>query len=282
MSEYRERRNQIMNSEQGQQMALEAMRTRLKIAKIKIVQGTSRIQNAQANAGKIYNTSTKQFVDEVAFIVVNTVDHRGMYPSIYDANAGQQCASPDGVFPYAQFIGNEVQRIALKEGHESFVDEIPDNCALCPFRTRGCNDRMTINAIDAMTLMPVSIMVERTKWGGVQPIVNESMMGDIFGIMTEPSVWYMTTLLEQSDGHSYYLPVVVKGELVSQYENAEQLDTIISAMRHSLMRKQEMDVSAMALGDGSENSHKYYPEQDAPEFFNELDNELDELDQLDG
>ena len=109
-----------------------------------IVQPMSRMPDAVRNIGRIYNTVTGNFYDEVELAIVvapaefdvprvmkeQKFDKQGT--PVYDYNAPIVCGSPNGVRPYVDYIGMEVGE---KLGAEFENEVIPEACDGCIFNS---------------------------------------------------------------------------------------------------------------------------------------------------
>ena len=152
------------------------------IPAIQIVQGMSRMEGRQGNEGRIYHTGTRQFYDEVHLLIVDSFPSAALRQTGFNENAPYMCKSPDGVAPFPQYIGTDLEKFEDRANDRpGIVGVIPDWCVLCPFyQTRnGCNNRLTYRAIDVNTLRAVSFLIERTRWDAAKQVNTELLSASI-------------------------------------------------------------------------------------------------------
>lgn len=129
----------------------------LRIPLLKLVQGTSRMDGAQAHIGQWHNSVTGEFLDAPELLIIGIAKGRVMFPGQFSADNKPLCASNDGALPRPEFVGLITKIISVNAVGEPAVMTvtIPDKCADCPFSKWGdagapprCNEVSTFAGLD--------------------------------------------------------------------------------------------------------------------------------------
>lgn len=96
-------------------------RTDIILPRVRLRQPTSKF-GAPKDAGKFHNNLTETFVEQIEAVPLRVAKGRVMWPAVYSADSGPECASDDGLQPRA---GNGLS------------NKQPGPCAFCPMAQWG-------------------------------------------------------------------------------------------------------------------------------------------------
>jgi len=129
----------------------------LRIPRLQLVQGTSRIDGKDGHQGEWYNSVTGEFLPNPELLIIGTAKSRVMFPREFNAENEPLCGSDNGLAPRPEYVGTIIKTIGKDAAGDPAVRTgvIPDQCAQCPFGVWGddgtppaCNEVATFAAMD--------------------------------------------------------------------------------------------------------------------------------------
>jgi len=129
----------------------------LQIPLLRIVQPTSRMENADLNGGMYHNSVTGEFVANPEVLVIGYAKGRVMFPREFSADNKPLCGSDNGVVPREEHIGS-----AMPDG--TIIGELCHDCPFAQWQDNAppaCNEVNTFAGIDSDG-MPVVFQAKST------------------------------------------------------------------------------------------------------------------------
>lgn len=178
-------------------------RTDIILPRVRLRQPTSKF-GAPKDAGKFHNNLTETFVEQIEAVPLRVAKGRVMWPAVYSADSGPECASDDGLQPRA---GNGLS------------NKQPGPCAFCPMAQWGeadtpprCSLVYTYLFADRADDMPFLLAAMRTSARAGKKLNSLIKM---FGI--RKSIVIRTELVNNEQGQWYEL-VFQAGQALSPEE----------------------------------------------------------------
>jgi hypothetical protein len=186
----------------------------LRIPILQLVQAQSRVDGAQEHLGEWHNSVTGEFNQYPELLIIGVAKGRIMFPATYNADNKPLCASDDGIFPRADFVGTIIETVAKDEHGKTVVnsDAIPAKCDGCPFGAWGENSEPPACAAVAIFAgveqegLPVLMQIKST---GMKNVASLKTLVATSGIRKAVRVG---SLREQNDTGIYYVPVFTLGQ----------------------------------------------------------------------
>jgi len=107
----------------------------LRIPRLQLVQGTSRIDGKDGHQGEWYNSVTGEFLSNPQLLIIGTAKGRVMFPREFNAENEPLCGSDNGQSPRPEYVGAIIKTVSTDAAGDPEVRTgvIPNQCAACPF-----------------------------------------------------------------------------------------------------------------------------------------------------